>query len=33
MNKAQTKRRPIKPIANYDASIILVMYLKNSVLT
>jgi len=23
MNKAQTKRRPIKPIANYDASVIL----------
>jgi len=26
MNKAQTKRQPIKPIANYDASAILVMY-------
>jgi len=29
----QTKRWPIKPIEYYDAPIILVMYLKNSVLT
>jgi len=27
------KRRPIKPIANYDASIILIMHFKNSVRT
>jgi len=27
------KRQPIKSIANYDVSFILVMYLKNSVLT
>jgi len=26
--ESRTKRRPIKPIANYDASIILVMYFK-----